>query len=61
MDRLDENNIWAKSIFTKAKSIFTKAKSYFGHISSTWRGLMLKRRALLRTRIEYSDCWLEQK
>ena len=32
---LDENNIWAKSIFTKAKSIFTKAKSYFCHISKT--------------------------
>jgi hypothetical protein len=28
VDHLDENNIWAKSIFTKAKSIFTKAKSY---------------------------------
>ncbi len=25
------------------------------------RGLMQKRRALLRTIIEYSDCWLEQK
>jgi hypothetical protein len=28
---------------------------------STWRGLMQRRRALLRTRIEYSDCWLDQK
>jgi hypothetical protein len=27
----------------------------------SWRGLMQKRRAHLRTRIEYSDCWLEQK